>query len=126
MKHVRLVFVAVVCGALFVLTLYSAGDGGRGSREELLAGFDRVIVQNARELINQGREIFRFDTFGDEVFWGDTLRLHEAIATVSPNAALSLGLKVDVEALPTPLVKALRHGKVNLEDPAVTLALLKR
>jgi mono/diheme cytochrome c family protein len=110
----------------FVLTLYSAGDGGRGSREEFLAGFDRVIVQNARELINQGREIFRFDTFGDEAFWGDTLRLHEAIATVSPNAALSLGLKVDVEALPKPLVKALRHGKVNLEDPVVTLALLKR
>jgi hypothetical protein len=126
MKHVRLVFVAVVCGALFVLTLYSAGDGGSWRRERPSSGFDRVIVQNARELIKQGREIFRFDTFGDEAFWGDTLRLHEAIATVSPNAALSLGLKVDVEALPQPLVKALRHGNVNLEDPAVTLALLKR
>ena len=126
MKRVRLVCVAVVCGALFVLTLYSAGDGGSGRRERLPSGFDRVIVQNARELIHQGREIFRFDTFGDEAFWGETLRLHEAIATVSPNAALRLGLKVDVEALPKPLVNALRHGKVNVEDPAVTLALLKR
>ena len=126
MKRVRLVCVAVVCGALCVLTLYSAGDGGSGRRERPPSGFDQVIVQNARELIHQGRAIFRFDTFGDEAFWGETLRLHEAIATVSPNAALRLGLKVDVEALPKPLVNALRHGKVNVEDPAVTLALLKR
>ena len=100
-----------------------AGAGGeRGS----LRALDEVIVQNARELIHQGRAIFRFDTFGDEAFWGETLRLHGVIATVSPNAALRLGLKVDVEALPKPLVNALRHGKVNVEDPAVTLALLKR
>lgn len=125
MKHAHMVFVALVCGALLVLTLYSAGDGGRGSREKPLAGFDLTIVNNARELIHQGREIFRFDTFGDEAFWGDALRLHEAIAEVSPNAALGLGLKVDVEALPKPPVNELRHGKVDLEDPAVTLELLK-
>ena len=70
MKHVRLVCVAVVCGALFVLTLYSAGDNGSWRRERPSAGFDRVILQNARELIHQGREVFRFDTFGDEAFWG--------------------------------------------------------
>jgi hypothetical protein len=126
MKRSRIVFVALVGSALFVLTLYSAGDGERRSRERPLAGFDLTIVNNAKELIHQGREIFRFDTFGDEAFWGDTLRLHEAIAAVSPHAALGVGLKVDVEALPQPLVNALRHGKVNLEDPAVTLALLER
>jgi hypothetical protein len=125
MQRSRMVFVALVCGALFVLTVYSAGDGGRRSKEKPLAGFDLTIVNHARELLHQGRESFRFDTFGDEAFWGDTLRLHEAIAEVSPNAALGVGLKVDVEALPKPLVKALRHGTVNLEDPAVTLALLK-
>jgi len=82
-----------------------------------------------------GREIFRFDTFGDEDFWGGALRLHQAIAGaanggvgpgLSPKAALGLGLKVDARALSPPLVQALRAGRVNLDDPAVTLALLKR
>jgi len=88
-----------------------------------------------RDLIAAGRNTFRFDTFGDEAFWGDTLKLHEAIegsrfggvgGGVSPKAALAVGLKVDVDALPRALVQQLHQGAVNLEDPAVTLALLKR
>ena len=89
----------------------------------------------ARALIAAGRHTFRFDTFGDEAFWGDTLRLHQAIegsrfggvgAGVSPKTALAVGLKVDVDALPADrCVAALRRGQVNLDDPAVTLALLK-
>jgi len=85
-------------------------------------------------LIAEGKQIFRFDTFGDEDFWGGQLRLHEAIEGeqfggvgpgVSPATALSVGLKVDVKALPYTLRKQLRFGKVDLNDPAVTLALLK-
>ncbi len=72
-----------------------------------------------------GRTIFRFDTFGDEQLWTDVLRMHEVIATVSPKTALSVGLKVDVEALPATVVAALRDGQVNLDDPAVTLELLR-
>jgi hypothetical protein len=72
-----------------------------------------------------GQAIFRFDTFGDEQLWTDVLRMHEVIATVSPKTALSVGLKVDVEALPPSLVAALRDGQVNLDDPAVTLELLR-
>ena len=54
--------------------------------------------------IAQGREIFRFDTFGDETFWSDTLRMHEVIETsVDPQTALAVGLKVDVDALPDDL-----------------------
>jgi hypothetical protein len=77
---------------------------------------------------------FRFDTFGDEAWWGDTLHLHEAIEGVkfggigpgiSPATALSLGLKVDLDALPSSLVQQIKLGKVNLNDFAVTLALLK-
>jgi hypothetical protein len=77
---------------------------------------------------------FRFDTFGSESFWGDTLKLHQAIAGagnggvgpgVSPKTALAVGLKVDVDALPKDLIEALKAGKVNLDDPATTLALLK-
>ena len=72
-----------------------------------------------------GKAIFRFDTFGDEQLWTDALRLHEAIATVSPATALAVGLKVDVEALPPEVRSALLAGEVDLNDPAVTIQLLK-
>ena len=96
--------------------------------------FDKTISRNAKDLFSRGRETFRFDTFGDEHFWGDTLKLHQAIegtrfggvgGGISPATALSLGLKVDVDALPATLVDAIRAGKVNLDDPANTLALLR-
>jgi mono/diheme cytochrome c family protein len=74
---------------------------------------------------SDGKQIFRFDTFGDEQLWTDTLQMHQAIATVSPAAALGVGLKVDVDALPAALIAALRAGEVDLNDPAVTLELLR-
>lgn len=86
------------------------------------------------DLISQGKQIFRFDTFGDQDFWGGQLQLHKAIEGtqfggvgpgVSPATALAVGLKVDVQALPDSLQNKLRKGQVNLDDPAVTLALLK-
>lgn len=68
-----------------------------------------------------GKHIFRFDTFGNETFWTDTLRLHEAIAkAVDPTTALSVGLKVDAEALPPGILKT-----ADLKSPATTVALLK-
>jgi hypothetical protein len=73
----------------------------------------------------QGREIFRFDTFGDEQFWTGFLRMHEVLPAVTPKTALSVGLKVDVHALPPALIAALRAGQVNLDDPAVTIELLR-
>jgi hypothetical protein len=85
-------------------------------------------------LVAQGKQTFRFDTFGDQAFWGDTLHLNRAIAGaanggvgpgVSPKTALSVGLKVDVDALPAPVRQAIANGQVNLDDPAVTLTLLK-
>jgi hypothetical protein len=72
-----------------------------------------------------GQEIFRFDTFGDEQLWTDVLRLHEAVQTLDPETALSVGLKVDVDALPPDVVEALRANSVNLKDPAVTRLLLQ-
>lgn len=78
------------------------------------------------QLVAQGREIFRFDTFGDEAFWTDTARLHEVIQrSVSPELALQVGLKVDAEALPRAVVDAIRAGKVDLNTPATTVTLLK-
>jgi cytochrome c5 len=102
--------------------------------QEQRAGFDEVIAQTARAMLEEGRQTFRFDTFGSEAFWGDALQLHRAIAGaklggvgpgVSPNTALAVGLKVDAEALPPAMVEQVKQGKVDLEDPANTLALLK-
>src|SRR5438105_2427505 len=84
------------------------------------------IVLNAETMITRGRQVFRFDTFGDEAFWGGQLRLNEAIASgLSPRTALGLGLKVDVDALPAQLVQKLRKGDVDLSSPATTLSLLR-
>jgi len=100
----------------------------------LLAPFDKVINNNNENLIRQGRQTFRFDTFGDEAFWGGQLQLHQAIQGVkfggvgpgvSPATALAVGLKVDVDALPSTLINQIQAGQVDLNDPTVTLALLK-
>ena len=72
-----------------------------------------------------GQAIFRFDTFGDEQLWTTVLRMHEVIPSVSPETALSVGLKVDVDALPESLKAALQAGQVDLSDPAVTIELLR-
>jgi hypothetical protein len=72
-----------------------------------------------------GRSIFRYDTFGDEQLWTDVLQMQHAIKSVSPAAALSVGLKVDAEALPAAVITAITSGQVNLNDPAVTIQLLK-
>jgi hypothetical protein len=116
-----------------VLGLFvSLGVVGYGERDRDKT-FDDVVRKNAERMLEDGRRIFRFDTFGDEAFWSGALKLHQAIAGaanggvgpgVSPATALAVGLKVDAEALPDDLIKAIRRGRVNLNDPAVTLALL--
>ncbi len=112
----------------------SAAQAASPAPAKAASSFDGVISRNAQNMIEQGRQIFRFDTFGSEAFWGDALQLHKAIAGeknggvgggVSPKTALSVGLKVDADALPDSLKQQLKDGKVDLEDPATTLALLK-
>src|SRR5688572_30956381 len=75
--------------------------------------------------LRDGRMIFRYDTFGDEQLWTDVLRMHEVVATVPPTTALAVGLKVDVEALPSEIIAALQAGQVDLTNPAVTVELLR-
>ena len=118
---------------LMVLVLFvSLGAVGYGVKDRDQT-FDEVVKRNAETMLEEGRRIFRFDTFGDEAFWGGALKLHQAIAGernggvgpgVSPATALAVGLKVDAEALPDDVLKAIRRGRLNLNDPAVTLALL--
>src|SRR6476619_6386496 len=72
-------------------------------------------------LVAEGQQIFRFNTFGDEQLWTDTLRLHEVVEkSVDPTTALKVGLKVDADVLPAGLLE-----KVDLKRPATTVALLK-
>jgi mono/diheme cytochrome c family protein len=78
------------------------------------------------ENVGEGRRIFRFETFGDEQFWTDTARMHEVVQkSVSPKLALTVGLKVDAEAIPADVAQAIKDGKVDLASPATTVTLLK-
>jgi mono/diheme cytochrome c family protein len=96
--------------------------------------WDQQLRDNTSSMMDQGRQTFRYDTFGDETFFGNTIGLHEAIegsqfggvgGGVSPTTALKVGLKVDADALPPQVVKAIQAGDVNLDDPATTLTLLQ-
>ncbi len=127
--RVRNLLVSILMVSTLVLIATPAG-----SRIAKFLKFDKEIDDNAQTLLSQGRQTFRFDTFGDEAFWGGMLKLHQAIEGsqfggigdgLSPSEALALGLKVDVDALPRGLVKQLQQGKVDLNDPAVTLTLLR-
>jgi hypothetical protein len=132
----RLAAAALVVAALVLVTLFEVPRGAeaRDTRPEGSATSDRIQSASARRMIDEGRRTFRFDTFGDEAFWGDTLKLHQALAGaklggvgpgVSPRTALSVGLKVDVDALPRNLINDLQRGRVDLDDPATTMALLQ-
>src|SRR6516164_7076807 len=134
MNNMRKSAAVLAAGALVVLAWSARGQVQKTSSQPAPSANDQMISNYAQEMLKRGKEIFRFDTFGDESFWGDALHLHQAIAGeklggvgpgVSPKTALAVGLKVDMDALPASLVDQLKAGKVNLDDPATTLALLK-
>lgn len=119
-------FALLALSAVLLFVLTQAASGNRDhSHGPPAASYETQISQRSQAMLEEGRRAFRYDTFGDEAYWGDTLQLHKAIETVSPRTALAVGLKVDVDALPQPLINQLRAGRVDLDDPAVTLALLK-
>lgn len=84
-----------------------------------------AALENAQKLIAQGRAVFRYDRLGSHTFFSRTIKLHRALATVSPRTALAVGVKVDSEALPPEVIDAILSGAVDLDDPAVTLALFR-
>ena len=123
---VKLLMLLAVVSALSMISHRLRGDSPININDPTLA--------NSQDKTAKGRQIFRFDTFGDEAFWGGKLKLHLAIAGanhggtgpgVSPKAALAAGLKVDVDALPAMLREQLLRGVVDLNDPAATLLLLQ-
>lgn len=114
--------------ALLVLSaVCAAGAGLVSAKDEKKPNqFLGSAEQNAKMLIDQGRQIFRFDTYGDEAFWTGQLHIQQAVSTLTPATALSLGLKVDSAALSPSLVEAIKQGRVNLNSPAVTLKLIEQ
>lgn len=135
-RWIALIAVVAVVGAILFSAnaLPGMASGMTTKFEDYIANPELQADTNSTQMIEQGRQIFRFETFGDEAWWGDTLQLHQAIQGekfggvgpgVSPKMALDLGLKVDMNALPASLVGQIKAGQVNLDDPATTLALLK-
>ena len=123
----------VVLGGWFLVmsgrNVYANDDSEHESRHHV-----SFPAKNAQRMIAEGRQTFRYDTFGDEDYWGGTLQLHKAVEGakfggvgpgLSPVAALTLGLKVDVDALSREVREQIEAGQVDLNDPAVTLALLR-
>jgi hypothetical protein len=117
-----------------ILTFSGCGSSGGDAAVAAANPATDPLILSTNQLLLDGRQTFRFDTFGDEAFWGATLRLHEAIAGaanggvgagVSPATALAVGLKIDLDALPASLVTQLQSGTVDLASPATTLALLQ-
>lgn len=124
MKQLKVI---CVLSLLIMTTLTQCTDDDEKGPE-----LDKPVLDPA--LVSEGKDIFRFDTFGDEVFWTSLLHMDKAIlgeanggfgGGVSPATALSVGLKVDAEALPASLVAAINAGEVDLNDPATTVALLE-
>ena len=114
---------------LAVLTCALAA-GRTCGREDAAAD---TVAKDAATMLEEGRQTFRHETFGDEDFWGGALKLQAAIegaahggvgAGVSPRTALSVGLKVDVDALPRSVKEGILGKEIPLDDPATTLALL--
>src|SRR5438034_5465142 len=138
-KNVFVLLAALLIGlGLLVGSRLRAADQAKAASKRSAEKFsenDRAIGANAQKMMEEGRQTFRFHTFGDEAFWGDALQLHQAIeganfggvgAGLSPKTALSLGLKVDVDKLSSTIIDQLKNNQLNLNDPGTTLLLLKR
>jgi len=134
MKHKKPIFV-VSALVVFVFFLQCSRDIKKDGRTaSLLANETTASRDKNKSFVDNGRDIFRYDAFGDEGFWSGLLHLDKAItgannggfgAGVSPKTALAVGLKVDADALPSEIIKGIKAGTVNLDDPATTIALLK-
>src|SRR5690349_19821123 len=99
---------------------------GKGGLDDLPGRGDLKLPPLDPGLVQQGQQIFRYETFGDETFWTDQLHMNQVIETaVSPNTALAVGLKVDAAALPASVVAAIQSRQADLNDPQTTLVLLQ-
>ena len=129
---------ATVIGMIILIVSISqfiqCTNSTNGQPQKTAVESEDPIMDNANKMLAEGKQTFRFETFGDEAYWSTALQLDKAIAGqknggvgagLSPKAALAAGLKVDMDAIPADVTAAIKAGKVNLDDPAVTLTLLQ-
>ena len=134
MRYKKHVLVILSLMLIIALTQCTKLNNETVRSEDEVAKSKNEISQTKPSLIAEGKNIFRYDSFGDEDFWSGLLHIDKAILGannggfgpgVSPATALAVGLKVDAEALPPDVVAAISSGAVDLNDPATTIALLK-
>src|SRR5690349_2861545 len=133
-KHLPLFVMSGIILFVVSMALIQCTSSTEGKEQTLIKDTPDATTRNADKMLEEGRQIFRYETFGDEAYWTDELQLHKAIAGeknggvgagLSPKAALGAGLKVDMDVIPADVAAAIKAGKVNLDDPAVTLTLLQ-
>ena len=124
----------LLAGGLCGVALLASWHVAFGQKPSANIKLDPSVREYANGLLMEGMRTFRFDTFGSEDFWGGKLKLHQAIqgdkhggtgSGLGPKKALELGLKVDMDAVPKEVAAGIKSGKIDLNDPANTLALLK-
>src|ERR1041385_2557164 len=132
-KHLLLLIFSGILLFVVSMALVQCTSSTEG-KESLIKEPNDATTSNGDKMLAEGKQTFRFETFGDEAYWTDALQLNKAIAGeknggvgagLSPKAALGAGLKVDMDVIPADVAAAIKAGKVNLDDPAVTLTLLQ-
>lgn len=133
-KHPLLLITLGIILFIVTMSLVKCAKQTDGKALTTVKETDDATTANANKMLAEGKQTFRFETFGDETYWTDALQINKAIAGeknggigagLSPNAALAAGLKVDMDVIPADVAAAIKAGKVNLDDPAVTLTLLQ-
>ena len=134
MSYKKKILVILSLAAIIAVSQCTKIGQTESNDDEASSVLETKMDQGKHGLIEQGKEIFRFDAFGDEEFWSGLLHIDKAILGeanggfgpgVSPNTALAVGLKVDAEALPPEVVAGITSGAISLDDPKSTIALLK-
>jgi hypothetical protein len=115
----------ILLSVIVMSQLIQCADATQAQNKQQAPAADDAVAANAKAMVDEGRQTFRFETFGDEAFWTDALQMQNAVKGLSPKAALAAGLKVDMDVIPADVAAAIKAGKVNLDDPAVTQTLLQ-
>ncbi len=135
MKKSQLLLITLFISFFFItVSLIQCTKSAEATPSANSKEIEDTVFASAKKMVEEGKQIFRFETFGDEIYWTDALQLNKAIAGeknggigagLSPKAALAAGLKVDMDVIPADVAAAIKAGKVNLDDPAVTITLLQ-
>lgn len=121
---VALATLSLTVAAVLALASQAAPETPEPAAEAVAQAAPDPVQAHAQDMIERGRHVFRFDRMGSHTFFSRTLKIHHALNGVSPRAALSLGLKVDADALPPAVIDAIQQDEVDLDDPAVTRLLI--